>query len=179
MISYFSQLIGQTPEQSLISVVPYRVKLLESMLIGCMSSNLDWEGILRTLIGNLVALCLFPRDVTQKDQPKTFISSCTSLDIVNNFIGYGICRGYDKTTEELLIVTPLSTIQLNQVNIIISAGEVGLPLPLGGGGKKNSQQSSSSLYVSGQQQGLNAGGKKYFVPGKKSTHNVLKNSLLQ
>lgn len=163
------------------------------------ANHLNWDGVLRTLIGNLVALCqlseedlLRARKVPNCSQPyqmeaeeetqigvhepsKAFISSCSSLANIP-YIGYALCRGYNKTTDELFLVTPLSTEQLEKVNTIICAGQVGLPVPLLGD-KAISSSSRPHSYISGSK--VNASGKKYFVPGKMSSHNPLKNSLFQ
>jgi hypothetical protein len=110
---------------------------------------------------------------------KKFISTCTPID--NDCLGYGICRAYDKTKNFLYFLTPIPPQELKQVNAIICAGGIGMPLALmTGGGKNNAKAGGHYLSCSGGGGGrsLDAPNQKKYIPGKKVTHSVLKDCFM-
>lgn len=166
---------------------------------------LDWIGILKTLIGSLVALCNISDNPLKRayqhqhsqnpmsssrpvvdDEPVPGPSSKTSLSYIssdysfpNKFVGYGICRSYDKDNLELHIITPLSEEQLREVNAIICAAPVGLPAQLIVG-KRRAPYQVRPPYIAARGKGakITATGKKHHVHGKRAAYLAIKNNLL-
>jgi hypothetical protein len=152
--------------------------------LGTMNSALNFEGMIKAILGNLVALCGIPEEclVTANAQDSAdtirarFYNQCHLLP--NTFYGYGVIRAYDAEAKILHVVTPADIVVLKEnVNCIIVAGTIGLPTEFYTAGSGTNYETPYVLNLQGTQSRLNVAGKKYFAP-KKVTHSVLKGSLL-
>lgn len=153
---------------------------LNSVAVGTVSSHLSYNEILDTINGNLVALCEMENSLFQatENSCKKFITQAGMF--TNNCFGYGLIRAIDKQSEVLYLITPVQeTDILTNVNVIISAGGIGIPVYLYVH-KTQSNNDSEMPYVMNRKEGtstLHTAAKKVFTP-KRVTHKVLRNCLL-
>jgi len=151
---------------------------LDSVAVGTLNSSLTYDEILDSINGNLVALCEIAESTLQTtNDNKKFIAKAGNH--TNRCFGYGIVRAVDKKSGTLFIISPVQeTDLLLKVNVIFSAGGVGLPIHLYM--QSTTDFFSDAPYVMNRNEGtstLHTAAKKFFVP-KRVTHNVLKNCLL-
>ena len=141
-----------------------------------MHSDLSYDEILLAMNGNLVALCeVNASDIS--DSPKMLVKA---ERFPNKFFGYGIVRAINRVNKLLYIITPVpEELLLDQVNCIITAGSIGLPLELYLHGL-NQKEDGQLPYVEHKSQAsskLNEAAKRQFIPNRVA-HSALKTCLM-
>ncbi|ODN05731.1 Polynucleotide 5'-hydroxyl-kinase NOL9 [Orchesella cincta] len=181
MVSYFAEKIGSADGFDIRSVLPLSVPL-DCVAIGTMNSNLRYDEILSSMNGTLVAFCQIAESLLESvdGADKKYIAKAGNY--TNNCLGYGIVRAIDKQSDTLYVITSLQeTDILLKVNVLLAAGNVGLPVHFyispGAGSSKQTQELPYVMDRNKENSTLHAAAKKFFVP-KRVTHTVLKNCLL-
>lgn len=152
-----------------LPILKFRFNLSVGTVGTFYQNQLNYDQVVRTLVGNLVALLFLTEDVleryskTNDSTPlKKFISTLKILP--NEVMGYAICRHCDQGKISLEFLTPIEEEPLKKFNAMIAAGRVGLPVAIFGDGKKNMQnvKNAMGLLLSEKSQ------RRIYVPGVKA-----------